>query len=182
MTNLLSAPEQFSTARLLIRMPKLDDAEAIFHAYAGDSDITYYMRWRAHATAKDTRGFLRLCLDQWSAGSDFTYAIAHPNRPDRPFGMISMHPRPRLMLFGYVLARKYWGQGYTTEALTCLVEWSLQQDEIWRASAFCDIDNLASARVMEKSGMSFEGILRRYCMHPNISDAPRDCRMYAKIK
>ena len=69
-----------------------------------------------------------------------------------------------------------------TEALSALVDWSLDQPQIWQASAFCDMENLASARVMEKSGMAFEGILRRYCVHPNISSEPRDCRMYAKVR
>ena len=51
-----------------------------------------------------------------------------------------------------------------------------------RAAAICDIDNQASARVMEKAGMNFEGVLRRHTLHPNIAPEPRDCRMYAKVK
>ncbi len=177
-----TAPEQFATARLLLRKPKRDDAEVIFRAYAADAQVSYYMIWRPHATADETRTFVDLCLGQWAEGSEYSYAITEPDRPDHPFGMITMRRRPHEMQFGYVLARAVWGRGYATEALTCLVEWSLSQSEIWRASAFCDVDNRASARVMEKSGMSFEGVLRRYCVHPNISDAPRDCRMYAKIR
>jgi len=35
---------------------------------------------------------------------------------------------------------------------------------------------------MEKAGMTFEGVLRQYFVHPNISSEPRDCRMYAKVR
>jgi RimJ/RimL family protein N-acetyltransferase len=61
------------------------------------------------------------------------------------------------------------------------VDWSLEQKHIFRASALCDVDNAASARVMEKAGMSFEGILHRYSIQPNISVEPRDCRVYARV-
>jgi len=48
--------------------------------------------------------------------------------------------------------------------------------------AFCDVDNLGSARVMENAGMQREGLLRRYVLHPNISDVPRDVYLYAVVK
>lgn len=44
------------------------------------------------------------------------------------------------------------------------------------------LDNPASARVMEKAGMKFEGLLRRYMVHPNINEEPRDCLMYAATR
>jgi RimJ/RimL family protein N-acetyltransferase len=35
---------------------------------------------------------------------------------------------------------------------------------------------------MEKAGMEREGILRRYFRHPSISEAPRDCVIYSKVR
>jgi RimJ/RimL family protein N-acetyltransferase len=46
----------------------------------------------------------------------------------------------------------------------------------------CDADNVASARLLESIGMQFEGRLRRWLMHPNVSAAPRDCLCYAIVK
>ena len=42
--------------------------------------------------------------------------------------------------------------------------------------------HLASARLLESIGMQFEGRLRRWLMHPNVSAAPRDCLCYAIVK
>ena len=53
---------------------------------------------------------------------------------------------------------------------------------MYRVYAYCDVENLASARVMEKAGMSFEGVLRRWGVHPNRSSEPRDCRCYAAVR
>ncbi len=83
---------------------------------------------------------------------------------------------------GFVVARPYRGRGYTTEAAQPIVGWSLAQPGIYRVSAVCNTENLASTRVLEKIGMQLEGTLRRWDVHPNISDAPRDCLCYAAVK
>jgi RimJ/RimL family protein N-acetyltransferase len=44
------------------------------------------------------------------------------------------------------------------------------------------VENIASARVMEKAGMAREGLLRRYVVHPNISAEPRDAYLYAVVR
>jgi len=84
--------------------------------------------------------------------------------------------------FGYVLARPWWGQGLMTEALTEIVQWGLAQPAIFRIGAVCDVENVGSARVMEKSGLVREGLLRRYLIHPNMGNEPRDCYSYAKVR
>ena len=69
-----------------------------------------------------------------------------------------------------------------TEALAAATDWTLGQPGIWRISGVCDVENLASARVMEKAGLVREGVLRRWIVHPNLSDAPRDSFSYAKVR
>ena len=48
--------------------------------------------------------------------------------------------------------------------------------------AVCDPDNAASVRVLEKVGMEREGVLRRWMLHPNVSETPRDCLSYARVR
>jgi RimJ/RimL family protein N-acetyltransferase len=69
-----------------------------------------------------------------------------------------------------------------SEALQSVLQWALAQPEIFRVWATCDIDNLASARVLERVGMEREGVLRRWLVHPNISEVPRDCLCYSVVK
>ena len=83
---------------------------------------------------------------------------------------------------GYAIARQYWGNGYTTEVVKAIVTWSLAQQGIYRVWAVCDVENKGSARVLEKAGMQREGVLRRYLVHPNFSDRPRDCYCYSIVK
>jgi [ribosomal protein S5]-alanine N-acetyltransferase len=68
------------------------------------------------------------------------------------------------------------------EALTAVSDWALRQPSVFRISAVCNVDNIASAGVLEKAGFTREGLLRRWMMHPNISDEPRDCWSYSRTR
>jgi RimJ/RimL family protein N-acetyltransferase len=58
----------------------------------------------------------------------------------------------------------------------------MEDASIWRVQAFCDLANRASARVLEKAGLTLEGTLRRYMVMPNLSAAPRDMLCYSKVR
>ena len=66
--------------------------------------------------------------------------------------------------------------------VAAVVDWALTQQGLWRIWAVCDVQNPASARVMEKAGMQREGVLRRWITHPNVSHEPRDCLCYALVR
>jgi RimJ/RimL family protein N-acetyltransferase len=48
-----------------------------------------------------------------------------------------------------------------------------------RVEALCYADHPSSARVLEKAGMIFEGVLRKHGLFPNLSAQPQDVRSYA---
>ncbi len=182
MTSSFAVPREFATDRLRLRKPSPDDAQALFEAYTQDEDVVRFLTWKPHASIDDTRAFLQWCDARWAQGEVFPYVIELRDGTAGPVGMIDLRRAQHTADFGYVLARPFWGKGIVAEALKALVDWSLAQPDIWRATAFCDAENPASARVMEKAGMRYEGLLRRYFVHPNVSAAPRDCTLYAKVK
>jgi RimJ/RimL family protein N-acetyltransferase len=69
-----------------------------------------------------------------------------------------------------------------SEAVAGLVRWAMASPEIYRVWAVCDIDNVPSARLLASVGMQLEGTLRRWLIHPNVSDSPRDCLCYAIVR
>jgi len=177
----MKPPKQMETERLTLRKPRRDDAPAIFSAYAQDTEITRHMTWRPHKNVEETYRVVELMLKLWDEGKDYSYVITLKNS-DSAIGMIAMHPEGFKVAIGYVLARGYWNKGYITEAALTVTNWLLKQPDIYRVFATCDIENIASARVMEKVGMQREGILRRYIIHPNVSVEPRDSYIYAIVK
>jgi RimJ/RimL family protein N-acetyltransferase len=97
-------------------------------------------------------------------------------------GMIDPRVEGPKVGIGYVAARAHWGKGYVTEATRVIIDWVFQQPSMYRVYATTDIENVASRRVLEKVGMQCEGVLRKYILHPNISDIPRDSYIYAITK
>jgi [ribosomal protein S5]-alanine N-acetyltransferase len=167
------------TARLTSRPVGIADAAAIFSAYGADPLVARYMTWRVHSDMSDVERYLATMEPFVAQGRRQVLALAERADPDRLIGTFEARFEAHRMDVGYVLGRIYWGRGLMTEALSAAVAWARTTPRIRRVWAVCDIDNRASARVMEKAGLVFEGVLRRWAMHPNIADVPRDCACYA---
>jgi ribosomal-protein-alanine N-acetyltransferase len=74
-------------------------------------------------------------------------------------GTVGLRVQGHRVELGYVLARPYWGQDLATEAARAVVDWAIARPEVHRVWAVCDLDNHASARVLEKVGMERKGRL-----------------------
>jgi ribosomal-protein-alanine N-acetyltransferase len=172
-------PDRLQTSRLILRPVEYDDAAAIFESYAQDPEVSRFVMWRPHTSIEDTRAYIASCL---AATTFRSFALIHRGG-DALVGTFDLRDAgPGRIGFGYVLARAVWGQGLMTEALTVAAEWALSQPGIWRIGDVCDTENGASARVMENAGLLREGLLRRWAVHPNISDVPRDCFIFSKVR
>jgi ribosomal-protein-alanine N-acetyltransferase len=174
-------PEHVACARLSLRRVAISDASAIFSAYAQDALVCRYMVWRPHASEAVTREYLASCDEAWESGKRLAFVLTEP-AGDTAFGMIEARLQPTCADIGYVLARDRWGNGLMGEAVKALASLLLQAPGIFRVQAACDTENLASQRVLEKAGLRREGRLERYTVHPNLSDEPRACFMYAVVR
>ncbi|HEU4369170.1 MAG TPA: GNAT family N-acetyltransferase [Methylomirabilota bacterium] len=164
-----------------MRPPTLADAPALFARYAQDPLVTRQLTWRPHDTVEHTRTFLRRCQAGIEDGSVLPWVLTE--RDDgAPVGMVELRPSGHRAELGFVLARDRWGRGLMTEAAGAVVEWGLAQPLIFRVWAVTDVDNRASARVLEKLGMQREGLLRRWLVHPSLSPEPRDCWCFARVR
>lgn len=172
-------PQEFLTARLILRPIGPNDARAIFDSYGKDPEVTRYLTWRPHGSIADTQSFVQLCL---RAETSRTYMIVLKSTGD-VIGVFDLRKTGQTKLeFGYALARSFWGQGLMTEALVEVVDWALRQPSIRRIGAAVDVDNASSIRVMEKAGLQREGVLRKWLVHPNTGEIPRDCVILSKTR
>lgn len=176
-------PPTFATARLVGRMPRADDGPAVFTAYASDPDVTRYLSWPPYDRVEPLNAFLRECISNWERKTGHLAWLLCLKGTDTPIGSIgvTLEGGGRAM-FGYVLAKRFWGHGFASEALSHLVDWALSRPTIFRAWAYCDVDHPASVRVMEKAGMRREGILRRWHVCPTLGPEPRDCVVCARTR
>ncbi len=178
----LRLPERIESRRLLFQRPSSDDARAFFDAYTSDPEVPKYMMWAPHTNVLEAEQFLKSCVCDWEDASRFTYALTLHGEERSPIGMLDAIPKGHMIDIGYVLARNLWGQGLMSEAVIAFSELALALPGVFRLQATCDVENVASARTLEKSGFVREGRLDRYSVHPNISDEPRPCFIYARCR
>jgi ribosomal-protein-alanine N-acetyltransferase len=77
------------------------------------------------------------------------------------------------------LARRLWNQGLMTEAVREIVRFGFERMNLNRIEARCKIANVGSARVMEKVGLSFEGVLRE---HQYAKGVFEDLKLYSILR
>jgi RimJ/RimL family protein N-acetyltransferase len=176
----MSAPETMQLPRVFLRRPQLADAPALFEC-GSDPEVARYMDWpRATAIGPGIER-LRGAEERWAAGS-YYWVIALPAEDHAVIGAISCSVEDHAAEFGFFLHPRHWGRGYASEAARAVVEWALSLPAIRRVWATCDAENLASVRVLEKAGLTREGLLRRAIVRPNLSPEPRDAFLYARVR
>jgi RimJ/RimL family protein N-acetyltransferase len=164
-------------------MPRQADAASMFARWTQDPQVTRYLTWRPHHSPLDAEDFVEAAIAAWATDARAPYVIATRAEEDTPIGVIEVRFASVFAVeVGYVLQRGDWNRGYMTEAARAVLDALFALPEVWRVYAYCDVENIGSARVMERAGMQHEGTLRRAMLHPNVSDAPRDVHLYARVR
>ncbi len=151
------------TERLLLRPITVLDAEDVF-AYGSDPEVTKYMIFPTHTTLADSIKWLESVPWEFAHKQRMTFAIT-VKQYGKFIGSSGFHdisPKHHRLMMGYVLNRNYWGHGYMTEAVREMIRFAFEEMGMHRVAATCDLDNIRSARVMERSGMALEGVFRDY--------------------
>ena len=172
----MAAPPTLVGMRVRLRTPRIDDADTIFAEMASDPEVTRYLRWAPHSDVGETRRV----IDEIYLGSDSTVWLIEWRATGAFVGVCELRrPVPHSIELGYCLSRRWWEKGIMTEVVTMMIDFARQDPAAYRVWATCNVGNAASARVLEKAGMTLEGRLARYAVLPNLAPEPQDCLMFA---
>ena len=153
-------PEFVSTARLTLRSWQLDDVDDVL-AYAQDEEWSRYLRLLPRPYGRsDAEQFIarQILLDRETHPS---WAVSYGGSVIGGLN-VRMRSEHRLGEIGYSIARPHWNQGFCTEAARAAIDAAFECcPELNRIRAMADVANTASQRVMEKLGMTKEGVLRQ---------------------
>jgi [ribosomal protein S5]-alanine N-acetyltransferase len=144
-------PERIETARLVLRRPLPEDAEAVFHGWASDFVATRFMSWERHRSIEDARAFLEFSDAEWERWPAGPYLIELRSKAV-PIGSCGFaFSAPDAAEVGYILAPDAWGLGYATESVTALVDVVANVGSI-TLCATVHPENTGSLHVLEKCG------------------------------
>ena len=150
------------TPRLRLRKMSRRDKNDMYE-YASRDSVTKYLLWRTHPDIEHTKRYLDYITTLYKSGDFFDFAVEYRENSKMigTCGFASIDAANNSAEVGYVLSPDYWGQGIATEALTALLRFAFCDMKLNRVEARYMTENIASRRVMEKCGMTFEGVMRK---------------------
>ena len=173
-------PVQLHTPRLLIREFAPCD-EAAVHEYASDPEVVRYMVWGPNTPQQTAEFLARKLARHPEPRREFELAIVLKveQKLVGGVGIRIKNAANREGDIGYVLGRQYWNRGIVTEAAKVMLDFGFGELGLHRIYATCDSDNRPSARVMEKLGMKYEGLMRQ---NMYVKGCWRDTLLYAMLE
>lgn len=151
------------TPRLSLRPYVTSDIDAVF-GYANDETFARFVPtvpWPY--TREDAAAFVHLATTADPKVNPM-FGIEHDGRLIGGCGL-TIDPDAATAGMGYALRRDWRGKGLATEAAGRLLQYAFEDLNVALAWAYVDARNAASARVLEKIGMQYEGTLRGRRLH-----------------
>ena len=154
---------RLETGRLILRRYTVDDAPAMFERWCHDPEVSRFLTWPPHASVDVTRAL----LTEWVADYDRPDCYNWVLELKDGGGIIGNCSVVRIdesideLELGYCMGRAWWGKGYMPEAVRAIVAFLFDVVSANRVAAEHDLENQKSGRVMQKAGMTFEGVRRQ---------------------
>ncbi|MDO5745028.1 MAG: GNAT family N-acetyltransferase [Micrococcaceae bacterium] len=145
------------TPRLVLREFTADDAESLVELDSDPRVMRYISNGVATPREEITNEHLPAYLRYHRRGPDFGFWVAQLDPGGEFIGWFHLRPEPGGdpgdPELGYRIRHAYWGQGLATEGSRALIAHGFAVESVTRIHASTMAVNLASRRVMEKSGM-----------------------------
>ena len=143
------------TERLILRMLTEDDAENAFKNWTSDDEVSKYVRWSTHKNIEETKAYISNEEKNCRAGNYYSWGIVLKDENEL-IGAISAFPSDEDRLeIGYNISKKYWRNGYTTEALKEVLRYLINEKNIYKFKCSHAVLNPASGAVMKKAGFQY---------------------------
>ncbi len=177
----MSIPDEIRTERLLLRPSSLDDAEAVFHAWAGDASSCRWLEWEPHAGVAATAAMLQDLSADRDSGAAVDW-LAFDLEDGALVGAVRLSWLSAIERdIGFVVARERRRSGLASEMVSAVTAAALRLPEVVRVQAGCHPDNAGSLGVLANCGYEVEGRLRRCRTFPNLGDAAQDLMVLSRL-
>lgn len=150
------------TERLVLRLPRLEDAPDLAAVYAEPETVRYIGDGATSTLAEVEAAILRWLerCELWGV-SLFSVERREDGRVLGRAGFLRWDPEtwkvdgPETEI-GWLLGQEHWGKGYATEAALALRDWALRERGLTRLISLIQHGNVRSVRVAEKLGERYE--------------------------
>lgn len=152
-----------TTDRLVLRPVLHGDAQDLYEVFSDRQVMKYYdlLPFESLERAKEqieffTRGFEQRTMIRWGI------ELKQSGKLIGTCGLFAFNEDALKAELGYELNSSYQGNGFMTEALKAVLDYTFRECGINRVEAFVEPLNTASQGLLEKLGFTKEGTLREY--------------------
>lgn len=174
--------KSIDTKRLLLRKFTKDDSEHMFKNWANDDVVTKYLTWPTHKNIEVTNKVLENFISEYEYKNNYHWVmeLKEIGQVIGSIGVVNLNEENYSCEVGYCISKTYWSKGIATEALKSIVDYLFSEVGFNRIVGKYEVENLASGRVMAKSGMKYEGTFREVILRNN--NEFYDMSQYAILK
>ncbi len=163
------------TERIILRPLTTADAKEAFANWTSDDRVTKYMRYNSHQSVEDTTDWLKSVEEASESDKQYDWGFVD-KATNQLFGSGGLVYNDETQMFeiGYNIMFNRWHRGYTSEAVTAILEFAkntLNQKKIYGRHA---VENIYSGKVMEKNGFVPTG----YDVITNFDRTTKEVRTY----
>jgi RimJ/RimL family protein N-acetyltransferase len=161
------------TERLLLRTASLDDAEFMLRLL-NEPSFLRFVGDRGVRTADDARGYIADRLIAGYEKNGYGLWVAELKASGTPIGISGLVRRDTLpdADIGFAFLPEYWRQGYAYESTAAAMRYAMDDLALPRLLAITDQENVASIRLLERLGLSFERMIQ-------LADDAAELRLFA---
>lgn len=163
-----------------LRMVELDDCNATYLDWLGDSQVNQYLetRWEEQTLDK-IKDFVRSIRE---SSHSYLFAMIFQGEHIGNIKIGPIHPVYKYADVSYFIgAKSAWGKGIATEAIGLVTDFSFEKLSLHRLQAGAYEDNIGSQKALIKNGYSQEGIFRKKCLRA-IDNQFTDVYEYALLR
>ena len=163
------------TERMILRDFTIDDLNDL-HEIFGDAEVM--ANTEPAYDIRKTEGFLRaFCIERSPKGA--FAAVLKATGKVIGYVLFNAFDEPEIFEIGWIFNKNYWRLGYAFETCSRLISYGFESMNLHKICAET-IDEVKSVSLMEKLGMSLEGIQRK---HTRSNDGQwRDIYWYAILE
>jgi [ribosomal protein S5]-alanine N-acetyltransferase len=137
-----------------------EDAQAFFELNSNPDVVRFTGDGPLTSVEEARKGLRERPINDYRTHGFGRWAVVH-KQSDKIIGFAGLKYLDDLQEvdLGYRLLPEYWGQGLTTEASIACVQYGLTTLKLPRILGLVDPANVASVRVLEKSGLTFDTMI-----------------------
>ena len=144
---------ELKTDRLFLRKHHSEDAAILFNMFDSDPKMFEYSGWNPYQTEAMAKETIESFIKNYGDPHFYSWGIMHEGKLIGTIGAYDYDADKSWIEIGMSIERASWGQGFATEALTAVLRYLTEHENVKTVSAWCASDNIGSRKVMEKSGM-----------------------------